>query len=180
MAKIIAAIANIIGGAYLNRLRGSGQKFLRFMNKWWLALAYGLEQGFHVEHFIYTWAFDPLKALLCFGAMKTGYLVGWDVNAFYGQAPRDKNNFLDFFTPRAFRAHPKAQCTYRLSLRGLFWGVLLSLPILSPWPLVAGLMMGPVYFFGCYLCCVKYKLTDDGLKVAEPLFGAIMVFSAFV
>jgi hypothetical protein len=189
-----------IGGA-LNRLRGTKvkdkNKFTRFINntnKWWFAVVYGVLQGFHDITYIgvdavthvpqYTASFSLALALLHASAMRVAYSFGWDVGPLYYDAPKENNNLLDGLDPDRFKDKPVLRCVYRLSLRGLLWGWLLALPLHSIFPILAGLLMGPVYWLCTRgtigkLARKLYKNVDTH-GLCEVVFGGLILVSAFI
>lgn len=185
--KIILGV--LIG--LLNRVRGSGwegktsfTKFVSELNKWWLAIAFGLLHGFEnvtrIGQYEYTADFNFTMFLLCATAVKIAYTPGWDVSEFHGNPAKVDNNFLDDIDRDRFKDRPLLHCTYRLTLRGLFFGLMIALPTHSLVPVLAGATMGGVYFLSCYIASRKYRLIGDGLRLAEPVFGVIMVLSTLL
>lgn len=62
-----------------------------------------------------------------------------------------------------------------LTLRGAFWGFLLALPLHSVWPLMAGTLMGGVYFMVTSVQQVITGKTDPGdWGPCEIAFGAVL------
>jgi hypothetical protein len=185
------AVLFAIGGA-LNRLRGSGYegttkvtRALAVMNKWWFALVFGFLHGFENVTMVsfedvpaYAADFNFVRAFICAAALKIAYMVGWDFSEFYGNPAKQKNNFLDFVDPHRFTDRPLLHCTYRMLIRGVFYGAVLALPLQSLWPLAAGLLMAPIYFVCCHVLDHKKKLVTDGVRMSEIVLGGIvMVFS---
>jgi hypothetical protein len=159
---------SLVGG-FLNRVRGSG---IGYGNKWYFAIFFGLAHGYMTHN---AWLFP-----LAFACMRIAYAPGWDVSEFYGNPPKVKNNFLDPIDRNRFKDRPLIHCTYRMTLRGLFFGGMVAIGSLTAWPLLAGLLMGIVYFFGCYVIENRLKYSKDGLAVSEVIWGVIIMASSLI
>lgn len=201
MATFIATMALYVLGGTLNRIRGTSIKskkkiavFINQVNKWLFAVAYGALQGFYDIRYlgldavskdaVYDAKFSLALAFFHFTAMRVGYASGWDVGPLWGNPPKKQDNLLDGIDPDRFKDSPVLRCVYRLSMRGLLWGWLLALPLHSFYPMLAGLLMGPTYWF-CTLgplgmLCRKIVPGLDRHGVCEVVFGGIILVSTFL
>lgn len=177
MLKRIASQVIEIVGAGLFRLHGSawaGNQTLALFDKWyyafWFGLIVGISEQFQNAYINAAWG------LIAFGAMKWVITVGRDYNGFYGVALKEHNNAYDWIDGKRFRNSPIVYATYRFTIQGSIGG-LICIPFShSILPIIAGALMGPVYFTGCYLLNYKYKIVNDGFRISDLLFGYI--FSA--
>ena len=124
---------------------------------------------------------------LSHGVMWLGRAPGWGgyIGGLIDKVPnRPETKFIDNLVARFDDDYIKRN-TIALSIRGLFWGFCLTLPLLAtgffiPWPLLAGLLMGPAYLATAF--CAEWFAKKRGLgwPWGEYLYGAILWFSVIV
>lgn len=183
--------------AILYRLRGAGEKgktnlgrAVAKFNKWWFAVALA---AFYAGDMIYAakripvenlpdnWQFKLAVAVFyIFAAAKIACAVGRDVGPFYGGPAKTDNNFLDRFDADRFKDRPVLFCAYRLTVLGLFSGLVIGMATRSLWPILGGATMGALYWFGCCIIHQKLRWVKDGLAISEIMYGFVLGFFSVI
>lgn len=166
-------IAAFTLGAFFNRIRGGlWEKYVKY-GKIINVLAFG------AFIFFFTTSYSQVAVLYAFLMMYAGQSLGWGdyIGALGGWRTQNLSevdiidehleNYLD---------RPKLWGFLGLTVRGLLWGLCLGLALSSFWPVVAGLLMGAIYYLAIEVERVlgKSKAPDDGWELGEYLFGGVL------
>ena len=162
-------LAFAVAGAFMNRVRGGMWDLPagRYLN----AQAFGLA--------VWAASGNSLTGALAMFGMVVGQAPGW--GRYIGALGGWEEEELDEWWPadvliRDMRDEPKLWGFTGLVLRGFFWGACLGLPLLSWWPVLAGMAM-PFCYAGAFAVCrwlVTSNPDGDGWELGEVLFGALL------
>lgn len=129
--------------------------------------------------------FSPVVALLLGAAMWVGAAPSWGqyMEGVSGLKTKpqlfNRNKLFDWLPNKVLKV---TNYNYKLAgvtgftLRGLFWGALLSVVSFSPWPLIIGCTMGLVY----YVTYMFKNETFPSFTLAEVVFGALLWCSVVI
>ena len=163
-------VSTVLIGGIMNRVRGGWGDWP--INKIWHPLAYGLLFGVLFQLSLYQIILLPL-------AVYIGQQPGWGryIGALSGTEKKPLEEFwlVDFFI-KPLRFSQRLWGITGMTLRGLFFAGPAALILGTPWPAIAGLLMGFIYLslieFNKLLFPTRnWKM--DGWEQSEVAFGCV-------
>lgn len=173
---ILAAIL----GAVFNRLRGGTPLFIKNLVGFDIPMVRTLNAvAFGV--FLAVTQQSPWFFISGTLAMYVGQSLGWGsyIGAMIDRRITNPNEVvvIDLIIDPLFNK-PWLWGFAGLTLRGLFWGAVVTLATLSAWPLLAGALMGVAYAVAIEGASLLGRNREKGWSGGEYIFGAILWVSA--